>query len=1256
MSAQFICRRVAELACAKPAMLALLAVIACLASILSNPALAQRPPASIQFDEHNLQIDRVPDGWRASNDFLKAESNVIYSAVDAVHESLLLIAAASVGVEHQPTSDMMADDLLASYRQLVATEIRSSERSPKVVAGINGTRICLRATTGGKKLSIVAWVGASNGREYKLAVLSPGSEAGAIVMLNDWLGHVQLINPGAKITAADLPAPPKFSSKRYGYSISLPARAGWAAMPTENAGLPNVEYAATIGGHTHLAIQALYLGADAAPEDVAHAMLQFTASPWEAMTKRTSAELEGGFIGYQVGAESQGKEKPWNYRSLIVQGRRCAFMVFGWTTRKDQLLNIEEALKSVDFTSVPDPSKPGAPANRWKTIGALFDKRSAPPQGSVVGLAQNALGLLTLTNGDPRDAAKIFQTALEERFDSTVSYNYLHSLLEARDINNALEVATLAMKQFPEHDKIACDAAMLFELTHQPEKAIEIYRMLFPDRLQDDERFARFIDMLLDRHDTDLAKRHIAAYRKHADNDFVAALDADVLVEMNEPAKAVDLLKSRITSRMPEDRLLMSYCGALVKAERSDEAVKALDKLESENGTSAHLSVIRGHVMIMAGEYDKAKIAYEAALKLQPNDPEIKQFVLNASSYLGQGSNAALKTAIEPVPLAEEFLKKSSDALDHSAGAGYRLYAKASQFETGKKQKTTTYELIELYDQNGVDAFNMLTLDLDPMRDRLYVNTLEVLDENGTVIERGKPENYYVQDQEKDGIGSFKQVANLPVPGLRPGCTIRLVATREERSPSEKLDFTEEWLGHRYPTAVSVYSINGDIEHIKSVELNGVKKTTAAKSIVWTINNPPRMHLEPLMPPPSTFVPCIVASGAQTNWKAEADLYLKMIAPRLEPNPVVKKEYESLNISNQTPSEKLRAVVDHVDKKFTYNALAFGPRARMPTDPADIIRNRYGDCKDMAMLTHLLLREAGVKSNLAVVRMHGAVTPSLPSLDQFDHMIVNVPDCDGSWWIDCTGDNIDPITKTPPPIYLEGREALVLDGDNSRLVHLPEWDASTSNVNIERTVQLQPDGQMTVSDQVELNGAIAHYYRSSIRASEASRRESTIVEMCALQSNEIRNYHARAESVDDYLKPLTLHVDYSPRQKLRTAGTRLVGNLPSALERQLLSPELIRDRQTPMCVQMGMHVKVKLAVALPPGMTLEGIDTTPQVLETPFGKGEIRFSQSSGKFTGEFNLQSPPVTAPASDYEKYCEWRQSVIDSWSIPLIVTRPK
>jgi hypothetical protein len=80
-----------------------------------------------------------------------------------------------------------------------------------------------------------------------------------------------------------------------------------------------------------------------------------------------------------------------------------------------------------------------------------------------------------------------------------------------------------------------------------------------------------------------------------------------------------------------------------------------------------------------------------------------------------------------------------------------------------------------------------------------------------------------------------------------------------------------------------------------------------------------------------------------------------------------------------------------VQKELHYEAIEFGRRAYVPKTARETLRDRYGDCKDHAVLLVSMLNAVGVPAELALVNINQRVLPELPNIDQFDHMIVSVP-------------------------------------------------------------------------------------------------------------------------------------------------------------------------------------------------------------------------------------------------------------------------
>lgn len=92
------------------------------------------------------------------------------------------------------------------------------------------------------------------------------------------------------------------------------------------------------------------------------------------------------------------------------------------------------------------------------------------------------------------------------------------------------------------------------------------------------------------------------------------------------------------------------------------------------------------------------------------------------------------------------------------------------------------------------------------------------------------------------------------------------------------------------------------------------------------------------------------------------------------------------------PAEIVRAARDWVQEEVRYFAHLMGPHSHTPHEPADILRRRYGDCKDKTYLLLHLLHARGLDAWPVFVhsRNGASVDRRLPSPGAFDHAIVGV--------------------------------------------------------------------------------------------------------------------------------------------------------------------------------------------------------------------------------------------------------------------------
>jgi hypothetical protein len=104
------------------------------------------------------------------------------------------------------------------------------------------------------------------------------------------------------------------------------------------------------------------------------------------------------------------------------------------------------------------------------------------------------------------------------------------------------------------------------------------------------------------------------------------------------------------------------------------------------------------------------------------------------------------------------------------------------------------------------------------------------------------------------------------------------------------------------------------------------------------------------------------------------------------------------------PYARAFAVLRTVQDEVRYFGTELGDNTHRPSPPAQTWKNRYGDCKDKAYLTSVLLRRLGFEAEPALVSMRRgkAIQEMLPSAALFDHVIVRMKVDGETFWLDPT--------------------------------------------------------------------------------------------------------------------------------------------------------------------------------------------------------------------------------------------------------------
>lgn len=187
------------------------------------------------------------------------------------------------------------------------------------------------------------------------------------------------------------------------------------------------------------------------------------------------------------------------------------------------------------------------------------------------------------------------------------------------------------------------------------------------------------------------------------------------------------------------------------------------------------------------------------------------------------------------------------------------------------------------------------------------------------------------------------------------------------------------------------------------------------------------------------------------------------------------------------PRAKALALSEWVRRHIRYVAVHIGPGGVVPHPAATVLRQRYGDCKDHAVLLHALLAAAGIDSTEVLVNNGNAYRlPRTPTFGILNHMINFVPAL--NLYLDSTARS---VAAGYLPASELGKPALLLD--TGKLVTTPA--AQPQRERTSARFEVLADGRSRFEVSKTMSGAIAETYRQAVRDTGPADREQFVARM-----------------------------------------------------------------------------------------------------------------------------------------------------------------
>jgi tetratricopeptide (TPR) repeat protein len=287
------------------------------------------------------------------------------------------------------------------------------------------------------------------------------------------------------------------------------------------------------------------------------------------------------------------------------------------------------------------------------------------------------------------------------------------------------------------------------------------------------------------------------------------------------------------------------------------------------------------------------------------------------------------------------------------------------------------------------------------------------------------------------------------------------------------------------------------------------------------------------------------------------------------------------------PIAKARALVYWMRRNIRYVS-AGESHDFTPHRPSEILANRYGDCKDTTQLLAVMMREAGIKVELATLgaRDDGQVLEAVPS-PWGTHALLVATINGKEHWVDTTS-SLAGWDFLPHDDH--DRLCYVVDDKGAiRLARTPVLTADDNRIVQATDVYVAPDGSSRCERDVTAYGQAALVERDAFLEVPVGERRRQVTAGLQDANSKARLIHLNIDeaSLRDFDSPVKAHIVFAVGDQFNGAVDKEGSFSDSKVWGKFLAYNLDYDRETPMEFYAPFESRHRYVIHLPPEFTLD---------------------------------------------------------------------
>ena len=320
---------------------------------------------------------------------------------------------------------------------------------------------------------------------------------------------------------------------------------------------------------------------------------------------------------------------------------------------------------------------------------------------------------------------------------------------------------------------------------------------------------------------------------------------------------------------------------------------------------------------------------------------------------------------------------------------------------------TLVYDLhfmVKILNERGKNDFSEIVLGYDSTYEKVEIEYARTIKPNGEVVAVGEKDirdvsrylNFPLYSNARARIISMPEISEGAIVEYKIRTTQSQLINKDDFDIAYNLQETEPVVSSRFSISIPknrnlrIKPLNPEYNP-KNFNLSPlITETEEDKIYRWEFKDIPQIEAEPNMPPKAEINPVILASTFD-SWEEIYKWWYGLSKDRIALDKAITDKVSELIQGKQAPEDKIRAIYNYCVQEIRYVGIEYGQAGYQPHPASEIFKNKYGDCKDKAILFIAMLKAAGMEAFPVLIGTRGtpAMEDDFPAVN-FNHCIAAV--------------------------------------------------------------------------------------------------------------------------------------------------------------------------------------------------------------------------------------------------------------------------